>query len=89
MPEGPKAQPLAGKTIVITGTLSRPREAVKAQLESLGAKVTGSISGSTDYLLAGADAGSKLDKARALGVPVIGEPELAELVARRSDPTLD
>ena len=90
VPDGPRARrPLAGKTIVITGTLSRPREAVKAELESLGAKVTGSVSGTTDYLLAGVEAGSKLDKARALGVPVIGEPELAELIDPRSGPALD
>ena len=78
----PLTRPLHGKTIVITGTLTRPREAVKAQLESLGAKVTGSVSKSTDYLLAGLEAGSKLEKARALGVHVIGEAELAGLIAR-------
>jgi DNA ligase (NAD+) len=76
----PKELPLAGKTIVITGTLSRPREAVKAELESLGAKVTGSVSKSTDYLLAGVEAGSKVDKARTLGVRVITEAELAQLI---------
>ncbi|MFY9973065.1 MAG: helix-hairpin-helix domain-containing protein, partial [Chromatiaceae bacterium] len=73
-------RPLEGKTIVITGTLARPREAVKAQLESLGAKVTGSVSGRTDYVLAGAEAGSKLEKARDLGVRVIDEADLAALV---------
>jgi DNA ligase (NAD+) len=79
-PAEPRELPLAGKTIVITGTLSRPRELVKAELQSLGAKVTGSISQGTDYLLAGAEAGSKLDKARALGVQVISEAELAQLI---------
>ena len=74
-------RPLEGKTIVITGTLARPREAVKAQLESLGAKVTGSVSRRTDYVLAGAEAGSKLEKARDLGVRVIDEADLAALVA--------
>ena len=59
-------RPLVGRTMVITGTLSRPREQIKAQLESLGAKVTGSVSRNTDLLLAGADAGSKLAKARSL-----------------------
>jgi DNA ligase (NAD+) len=77
----PFAQPLAGQTFVITGTLSRPRDAIKAELESLGAKVVGSVSKSTHYLLAGEEAGSKLEKARALGVPVIGESELAALIA--------
>ena len=77
----PSAQTLVGKTFVITGTLSRPRDAIKAELESLGAKVTGSVSKSTHYLLAGEDAGSKLEKALALGVPVIGESELAALIS--------
>jgi DNA ligase (NAD+) len=71
--------PLAGKTFVITGTLSRPRDAVKAQLEALGAKVTGSVSGKTDYLLAGADAGSKRAKAASLGVSILDEDDLAAL----------
>ena len=75
------AQPLAAKTFVITGTLSRPRDAIKAELEALGAKVIGSVSKNTHYLLAGEEAGSKLEKARALGVPVIGESELAALIA--------
>jgi DNA ligase (NAD+) len=74
-----RGQPLAGKTMVITGTLSRPREAVKAALEALGAKVTGSVSGKTDYVLAGADAGSKLARAESLGVTVLDEAALAEL----------
>jgi DNA ligase (NAD+) len=75
------AQPLAGKTFVLTGTLSRPREAVKATLEALGAKVTGSVSGNTDYLLAGADAGSKRAKAESLGVAILDEAALAALTA--------
>lgn len=75
------AGPLAGKTLVITGTLRRPRDQVKAELVSLGAKVTGTVSRSTDYVLAGLDAGSKIDKARALGVPVISESELEGLIA--------
>lgn len=88
-PVAPVPQPLAGKIIVITGTLGRPREAIKAQLESLGAKVTGSVSKSTDYLLAGAEAGSKLEKAHALGVRVIGETELADLIAGNERPARD
>ncbi len=74
-------QSLAGKTIVITGTLSRPREEVKADLEARGAKVTGSVSKKTDYLIAGADPGSKLTKAQELGVRVVDEAGLAELLA--------
>jgi DNA ligase (NAD+) len=74
------ARPLAGKTVVITGTLSRPRDQIKAELQALGAKVTGSVSGNTSFLLAGSDAGSKLDKARSLGVQVLSETDLAELI---------
>ena len=71
--------PLAGKTFVITGTLSVPRDEIKERLEALGAKVSGSISKNTDYLLAGEGGGSKRDKATKLGVKVIGEDQLDEL----------
>ncbi|MGH8046906.1 MAG: NAD-dependent DNA ligase LigA [Chthoniobacterales bacterium] len=64
---------IAGKVFVITGTLSRPREEIAEQIRALGGKVTGSVSKSTDYLLAGEEAGSKLDKATELGVPVLDE----------------
>jgi DNA ligase (NAD+) len=74
-------RPLEGKTFVITGTLSRPREEIKERLAALGAKVTGSVSGKTDYLLAGEEAGSKLDKAHSLGVAVLSEAELEALIA--------
>jgi DNA ligase (NAD+) len=69
------------KTFVITGTLSRPRDAIKAELLALGAKVTGSVSRNTDYLIAGEDPGSKLAKARELGVQVLDEEGLAALTA--------
>ena len=69
------------KTFVITGTLSRPRDAIKAELLALGAKVTGSVSRNTDYLIAGEDPGSKLAKARELGVQVLDEAGLAALTA--------
>jgi DNA ligase (NAD+) len=72
--------PLAGKTFVITGTLSMGRDEMKRHLESKGAKVSGSISANTDYLLSGDGGGSKRDKAEKLGVKVIGEEELAELL---------
>jgi len=71
----PQAQPLAGQTWVITGTLSMPRDHFKTLLESLGAKVSGSVSKKTTCVLAGADAGSKLDKAEALGVKVLDEAQ--------------
>jgi DNA ligase (NAD+) len=73
-------QVLAAKTFVITGTLSRPRDEIKAELQAAGAKVTGSVSAKTDYLVAGDDPGSKLAKARELGVRVVTEEELARLL---------
>ena len=74
-------QPLAGKTFVLTGTLSRPRNEVKAQLQALGAKVTGSVSKKTDYVVAGEAAGSKLAKAETLGITVLDEEQLNNLLA--------
>jgi len=74
------ALPLAGKTFVITGTLSIGRDEMKRHLESKGAKVSGSVSANTDYLLSGEGGGSKRDKAEKLGVKVIGEEELAALL---------
>ncbi len=72
---------LAGKTFVITGTLANcSRDQAKKMIEGAGGKVTGSVSKKTDYVVAGAEAGSKLDKARELGVKVIGEKEMEELV---------
>ena len=80
-PPMPAAAPLAGKTFVLTGTLPNwSRDDAKALLEAAGAKVTGSVSKKTDYLVAGAEAGSKLDKARELGVAVLDEAGLRELL---------
>jgi len=73
---------LAGKTFVLTGTLAHfTRDAAKKMIEDAGGKVTGSVSKKTDYLVAGADAGSKLDKAKELGVTVIDEKEMEKLAA--------
>jgi DNA ligase (NAD+) len=74
------ASNLSGKTVVLTGTLSRPRQEIKEQLQALGAKVTGSVSKKTDYVIAGADAGSKLDKAKSLGITVLDEERLDSLI---------
>jgi DNA ligase (NAD+) len=73
--------PLAGKVLVLTGALpSLSRDEAKALIEAAGGKVSGSVSKKTDYVVAGAEAGSKLDKARELNVRVIDEAGLRELV---------
>jgi DNA ligase (NAD+) len=74
---------LAGKTFVLTGTLAHyTRDEARKLIEDAGGRVSGSVSKKTDYVVAGADAGSKLDKARELKVNVIGEAELASLLQR-------
>ena len=74
-------QPLAGKTLVLTGTLpTLSRDDAKALVEAAGGKVAGSVSKKTSYVIAGAEAGSKLDKARELGVPVLDEDGLQALL---------
>ena len=85
-PEGdalaPTEMPLAGITVVLTGTLqSMGRDEAKEKLEALGAKVAGSVSKKTHYVVAGAEAGSKLEKAQALGVPVLDDVGLAVLLS--------
>ncbi|MGR8024968.1 BRCT domain-containing protein, partial [Burkholderia cenocepacia] len=82
-PRAPRAPQgvLAGKTVVLTGTLpTLTREAAKEMLEAAGAKVAGSVSKKTDYVVAGADAGSKLAKAEELGIPVLDEAGMHTLL---------
>ena len=84
-PEGealaPTEMPLSGITVVLTGTLqSMGRDEAKEKLEALGAKVAGSVSKKTHYVVAGLEAGSKLDKAKELGVPVLDDAGLAVLL---------
>jgi len=72
---------LAGKTFVLTGTLAKySRDEAKKLIEDAGGKVSGSVSKKTDYVVAGSDAGSKLDKAKELNIRVIGESELQKLI---------
>jgi len=78
--------PLAGKTFVITGTLeSMSREDATTAIEELGGKVAGSVSKKTSYLVAGADAGSKLEKARQLGTPILSEAEFKAIIGSAVD----
>ena len=73
---------LAGKTFVLTGTLAHfTRDEAKKMIEDAGGRVSGSVSKKTDYVVAGDDAGSKLDKAKELGVKVVGEKEMQDLLS--------
>ncbi len=84
-PEAPETGPLAGKTFVFTGGLAHiSREEAKAQVTARGGKVSSSVSAKTDYVVVGADPGSKRPKAVELGVPLLDESAFAELIGRRS-----
>jgi len=78
----PDQLPLSGKTFVLTGSLSQPRGQIKSLLEGHGARVAGSISSKTSYLVAGEAAGSKLEKARSLGITVLDEAALEQLLEK-------
>ena len=87
-PQRAAAGPLVGCTFVLTGTLpTLSREDAKALLEAAGATVTGSVSKKTDYVVAGADAGSKLSKAQALGIAILDEAGLQAMIGKRSGTT--
>ena len=75
------AGPFAGKIVVLTGTLAAmTRDEAKDRVEALGGKVSGSVSGKTDFVVAGDEAGSKLDKARVLGVAVLDEAQFLKMI---------
>jgi DNA ligase (NAD+) len=77
----PKGGPLEGKTLVVTGALRKyTRQEIEEKIASLGGRAASSVSKKTDYVVAGDSAGSKLDKARKLGVPIIGEEEFEKLI---------
>jgi DNA ligase (NAD+) len=78
----PPSGPLAGKTLVVTGTLARyKRDEIESLIAQHGGRATSSVSKNTDYLIAGAEAGSKLAKAQKLGVRVLSEDEFDALLA--------
>ena len=76
-----KESAFSGKTVVVTGTLTKySRGEIKEKLESLGAKVSGSVSKKTDYVIAGEEAGSKLTKANELGIKVLSEDDFEAMI---------
>jgi DNA ligase (NAD+) len=80
-PSAAAAGPLAGKTFVLTGTLATmTREQAETEIERRGGKVSGSVSRKTSYVVVGAEAGSKLDKAKDLGVPTLDEDAFRALI---------
>jgi DNA ligase (NAD+) len=84
---GKESGQLEGKTFVVSGVFSRPRDGIKALIESAGGKVSGSVSGKTSFVVAGENMGpEKRKKAESLGVPIIGEGELEKMASGKSEP---
>ncbi len=84
------SNPFAGKTFVLTGTLSGyTREQAEALIRERGGRCTGSVSSKTDFVLAGKEPGSKLDKAKKLGIRIVGEAEFEEMLGKRKGETTD
>jgi DNA ligase (NAD+) len=85
-PQSRTASPFSGKSFVFTGGLaSLTRDEAKAMVEQLGATVSASVSKKTDYVVAGADAGSKLDQARGFGVTVLNEKAFLDLIEQQKE----
>ncbi len=79
-----KNSPFLGKKVVLTGAMSKPREEIKEILENLGAHVSSSVSKKTDFVIVGKDAGSKLEKAEKLGVKILKEEEMWEMIGENN-----
>ena len=75
--------PLDGLTIVVTGTLSRPRQEIEELIERMGGRAAGSVSKKTSYVLAGTEPGSKVEKAKSLGVKIINEDNFMKLTGKK------
>ncbi len=81
----PQTSQISNKTFVLTGTLSAPRQSFKERIEALGGRVSSAISSNTDFLLCGQNAGSKLNKAKELGVEILNEAQFNALIAQNDE----
>lgn len=81
----PQTNQISNKTFVLTGTLSAPRQSFKERIEALGGRVSSAISSNTDFLLCGQNAGSKLNKAKELGVEILNETQFNALIAQNDE----